>query len=339
MQSGAEFKIEHVDTAPWLQSMSFRGRGCSVQGTCQWGMELNEPHFNCRWEIGARWCHTRQPWRMHIAPESLMTRKTKQFLNHLPLWTVKAWCVVLWLKLCVNKYALNDFNSSSTLIHFWFLTWPLTDMPGQGHNISLNDHLPKRLRMSGNGRDVFCMVKQRMASTSLCQEPLLVYPEAFTHGTEHFFNTVNTTNLVIKQSLDDDGERVKEIEKMAEAIEHDFPHLHRAVAYYRSLLDKDRYRRPYSRLAFIEAGPKATACLSNVQLGEKPVDPKPHCLQVVFHHGGGWLLGFHGFDAWTTRHPGEKNQNTSLGWMHWKSWKSHDVLSLSFHRFDAKDHC
>ena len=160
-------------------------------------------------------------------------------------------------------------------------------MPGQGHNISMRDHLPKRLRMSGNGRDVFCMVKQRMSSTSLCQEPLLVYPEAFTHGTEHFFNTVNTTNLVVKQSLDEDGERVIEIEKMAEAIEHDYPHLHRAVAYYRSLLDKDRYRRPYSRLAFIEAGPKATACLSNVQLGERPVDPKPHCLQVVFHHGGG----------------------------------------------------
>ena len=78
-----------------------------------------------------------------------------------------------------------------------------------------------------------------------------------------------------------------ELRKLADAIEQDYPHLHRTVSYYRSLLDNDRYRRPFSRLGFIEAGPKATASLSHVQLGQKPVDPKPHCLQVVFHHGGG----------------------------------------------------
>lgn len=175
--------------------------------------------------------------------------------------------------------------------------WSLTDMPGHGHNISMDDHLPKRLRQSGNGKDVFCMVKARMACTSLSQPPLLVYPEAFAHGTERFCNSINSTNLVVKQSLDNNGERVKELQKLADAIEQDYPHLHRTVSYYRSLLDGDRYRRPYSRLAFIEAGPKATACLSHVQLGKRPVDPKPHCLQVVFHHGGGgWSLNLSGFE-------------------------------------------
>ena len=211
---------------------------------------------------------------MHIVPERPMMRTILQFLNRFRSCAVKAgFFFTLFHKLNCSKQQPNPLS--------------LTDMPGHGHNISMDDHLPKRLRQSGNGKDVFCMVKARMACTSLSQPPLLVYPEAFTHGTEHFINSINSTNLVVKQGLDENGERVKELQKVADAIEKDYPHLHRTVSYYRSLLDGGRYRRPYPRLAFIEAGPKATACLSHVQLGQRPVDPKPHCLQVVFHHGGG----------------------------------------------------
>lgn len=71
------------------------------------------------------------------------------------------------------------------------------------------------------------MVKARVACTSLSQPPLLVYPEAFTHGTEHFFNSINSTTLVVKQGLDANGERVKELQKLADAIEQNYPHLHR----------------------------------------------------------------------------------------------------------------
>ena len=148
-------------------------------------------------------------------------------------------------------------------------------------DIQKDDRAPKRLRMQGNDRDVFVMVKQLMSSTNLSQLPLLVYPQAFLDSTEEFWNKVNSTNLIIQQSLDD--ERANQLSEFADRIEQDFPHMHRAVKYYRSLLRSDRFRQPYSQLGFVQAGPGALDHRSNLRLGEMPARRKPHHLQVVFH--------------------------------------------------------
>ena len=158
---------------------------------------------------------------------------------------------------------------------------PCTDLPGQGHNIQKDERLPKRLRHGGDLSDVFCMVKATMADTLLCQPPLLVFPEAFSHLTAKFFEEVNSTSKVVPLSVDSD--RGEELAAFAHALQSEFPHMKRAAEYYYSLINPDRPRRPYAQLAFIEAGPSATTNLSSVELGQPLIPPKPHHLQVVFH--------------------------------------------------------
>ena len=158
----------------------------------------------------------------------------------------------------------------------------LAGMPGQGHGLQLDQHVPPRLRSCGNSRDIFAMVKANMSDDKLSQPPLLVYANSFLSSTERFFNTVNDSNMVLLQSLDDT--RAEELIELATAIETDYPHMIRGARYLRLLTDPNRQRQPYSRLRFIEAGPRAALGVGNVQLGQLPPPPKPYKLQVVFHH-------------------------------------------------------
>ncbi|CAK9026067.1 unnamed protein product [Durusdinium trenchii] len=103
-----------------------------------------------------------------------------------------------------------------------------------------------------------------MADTLLCQPPLLVFPEAFSHLTAKFFEEVNSTSKVVPLSVDSD--RGEELAAFAHALQSEFPHMKRAAEYYYSLINPDRPRRPYAQLAFIEAGPSATTNLSSVEL-------------------------------------------------------------------------
>lgn len=156
------------------------------------------------------------------------------------------------------------------------------DMPGQGVGIEKDERVPKRLRGDGQSRDVFALVKQYMSSECLSQPPLLVFPEAYIGGTERFFNQINSTQNVVQQALD--SARGQELEALASAMESDFTQMGRAAKFYRSLLDESRPRIPYTRLGFVEAGPKADSGIADVRLGQRPPAPKPHCLQVRFHH-------------------------------------------------------
>ena len=163
------------------------------------------------------------------------------------------------------------------------LTCPV-GMPGAGYGLDLDENLPRRLRQEqgGNNKDVFCMVKATMADARLSQPPILVYPQCFLPATQGFFNRINNTNLLMTASLDEG--RCEELAELAENIEKDFPHMQRGVAYLRSLMDGDRRRQPLPRLQFVEAGPAASLGLGNLQVGQPPPPPKPHRLQVVFHH-------------------------------------------------------
>ena len=152
-------------------------------------------------------------------------------------------------------------------------------MPG---DVQIDDRVPRRLRGDGDNKNVFALVKMYMSDSVLIQPPLNVWPSSFLAETEHFWNKVNTTHHIVHQSLDADREM--ELQKLCTAMSKDFPHLQRAVVYYKQLLDSQRTRQPFSRLCFVDVGPNAADRIPNAQLGEPAPPPKPHPLQVVFHH-------------------------------------------------------
>ena len=168
-------------------------------------------------------------------------------------------------------------------LYIYFLS--LADLPGQGHNLQTDENVPRRLRMGGSLKDVFAMVKGFMSDQELIQPPLCVYPESFLSSTEQYFNRVNSTQDIIVQHLEPD--RVSELEALATMISKDFPSFDRGVRYYRSLIDMDRPRKPFDRLAFVDAGPMIGQGLAQVQLPARPPAAMNHWLQVVFHHSRG----------------------------------------------------
>lgn len=147
----------------------------------------------------------------------------------------------------------------------------------------IEETVPRRLRQAGRSRDVVALVKQYMSDDRLSQPPLIVWPQSALGITEAFWQTVNSTNLVVQQSLEE--ERQSDLEKLAKAMSQDFPHLGRAVTYYHGLWNPNRRRKPFQRLQFIADGPPPPNGVAHVQLGERPLPPRPHALQVVYHHG------------------------------------------------------
>jgi hypothetical protein len=84
-----------------------------------------------------------------------------------------------------------------------------------------------------------------------------------------------------------DPSRAQDLLLLAGQIESDFPAMGRAVSYYKSLVDAGRPRKSYEHLQFVEDGPQASARVGDVRVGQRPAPPRPHKLEVVFHHGGG----------------------------------------------------
>lgn len=145
------------------------------------------------------------------------------------------------------------------------------------------ERVPKRLRVAGNSRDVFALVKMNMSDSHLSQDPLLVYPAGLEPSTTHFWRNISQSAKVLHAELDDD--RKGELSKLAAAFKNDFPHLQRAVNYYGGLMDDNRPRQPPPVLRFVEAGPHAGSRVGVVELGQRPPPPKPFHLKVKFHKG------------------------------------------------------
>ena len=155
-------------------------------------------------------------------------------------------------------------------------------MPHGGDGIEKNESIPRRLRSQGNQKDVFALVKANMADVCLIQPPLLVWPHSLLSSVEQFWNQINVTDEIVTQRLEES--RANELLELAEQIQQDFPHMDRCVRYYRSLVDARQPRKPYERLMFIDAGPNASSRVGDVRLGQRPQAPRPHQLEVVFHH-------------------------------------------------------
>ena len=121
-----------------------------------------------------------------------------------------------------------------------------------------------------------------MQDDTLSQPPLLVMPEACIAETHALFDAANQTGLTVDSKLEDD--RREDLMLLVSALQRDYPHLSRATSYYHDLVNPNRYRAPYTRLDFLGSACNAQARVGQVQLGQRPLPPKPKHLQVVLRH-------------------------------------------------------
>ena len=147
----------------------------------------------------------------------------------------------------------------------------------------MDERQPRAWRTQDGSRDVSCMVKQAMSSTQLCQNPLLVWPATLGAQSQKMLEDCNSPTCPI-QGCEISDDRIEELKLLREAISRDFPHMRRTVAWYTGMIDKTRDSsvRPIS-LTFVRHNTAHDLDNVNVQLGQRPVPPKPHELQVVFH--------------------------------------------------------
>ena len=164
---------------------------------------------------------------------------------------------------------------------FTFL--PRTHLP---RDAPKEERVPVAMR-SGDGKadlDIFALIKMNMSDSMLCQTPLLVYPGSLIEDVERFLNEVNRTNKMQVAELE--SERAQDLRDMADAIQMDYPHMSRAVSFYRQMLNPTSLPG-YTKLDFLSGAGASSTRWCQINLGERPLPPKPHELQVVFHRARG----------------------------------------------------
>lgn len=146
----------------------------------------------------------------------------------------------------------------------------------------MSDRVPRAMRADNVMDDVFCMVKEKMASEGLCQDPLLVFPGSLIEKSRATFVRANDGDCPLQQ-CNLEKERLDEIRLLARAIRKDFPHMTRTISFYESLLAPP-HAGTVPQLSWLRyATTHDRRDWSAVQLGRRPLGPKPHELQVVFH--------------------------------------------------------
>ena len=133
--------------------------------------------------------------------------------------------------------------------------------------------------------DVFCLVKDTMASKELSQEPLLVWPASLQSRVQDAFELANSSDCpFISCELEDS--RKEELRMLKVAMQRDFPAgMRRTIGWYQSMIDSSQNGaapRP-APLTFLRDAKAHRINLSDFQLGQRDPGPRPHELQVVFH--------------------------------------------------------
>ena len=159
-------------------------------------------------------------------------------------------------------------------------------LPDQGQGLDLRERIPSSLRSDlGGADDVFCLVKESMASRSLCQDPLLVFPGSLIGASQKFLLDANSQSCPVR-TWHLDGERWDELRAIRFALKNDFPHMVRAVAWYEQFLREPQPQPSFGsvpQLTFLRHACARQQDWHAFQLGRMPPAPKPHELQVVFH--------------------------------------------------------
>ena len=190
-------------------------------------------------------------------------------------YPVKSMCVYFFGVCCSSKF---------TELQLWFV-WFLAGGFPPGEEIETEERLPRRLHGDGpSDRDVFCLVKQFMSDGFLSQDPLLVLPNALKLESDYFIRMANRAPAVDPFLS---PERIEELRHMATEIAEDFPHMGRAVTYYKTLLVENPKVEPYPRIKFLGQVDRSNARWCKFNLGEQHPRPKPHALKVTFHRARG----------------------------------------------------
>jgi hypothetical protein len=153
-----------------------------------------------------------------------------------------------------------------------------------GEDLEMDEQIPARLRQDENQLDVFAMVRQYMSDGFLQQNPILVLPESLVGESRHFLANANSAPTIGPWLS---PERKEEIKLLADELAEDFPHMQRAVGFYRSLLQEDRALQPYEQIRFLRNVARCGQRWCQFNLGDRAPRPKPHVLQVVFHRNRG----------------------------------------------------
>ena len=186
------------------------------------------------------------------------------------------------------KYSADDGVDARQPLPQMFTFMPRAGLPNQGQGIELQERVPHAMRASDHGSspdDLFCMVKETMVSKTLSQAPLLVFPASLLPSSQRFLSDANSSRCPLR-SWRLDGERWDELRSIRAAIQHDFPHMTRAISWYEQLLhnpipEPDRGQIP--QLTFLKHASARQQDWHSFQFGSRVEGPKPLELQVVVH--------------------------------------------------------
>ena len=129
-------------------------------------------------------------------------------------------------------------------------------MPRRGQGLQVSDRVPRALRttdMDIADSDVFVMVKETMAASSLSQDPLLVMPGMLLRDSERCLEKANHESCPVVTAKRD-RERHDELQAIYMALKRDFPHMRRGLAFYESMLHGDPSGQRVPKLTFSSAG-------------------------------------------------------------------------------------
>lgn len=159
----------------------------------------------------------------------------------------------------------------------------MTGLPDQGKGLELSERMPRAMRADSGLDDVFAMVKERMASDTLSQPPLLVLPGNLLQQSKNMLNLANSSECPL-ETCHIERERLDELRMLRHAIGIDFPHLSRALGFYDAMIEGRACSGHVPQLSFLRrASTDGRRDWGAVRLGQRPRTPKPHELQVVFH--------------------------------------------------------
>ena len=161
---------------------------------------------------------------------------------------------------------------------------PAAGLPNQGSDLALSDRVPRALRSEDVMDDVFCMVKERMATDGLCQAPLLCLPGSLLQQSQQMLRRANDPQCPV-QTCHLESDRRDELRTLKFAMGKDFPHLTRAASFYESMIaSASREPGGVPQLTFLRrASTDGRRDWGAVGIGQRPRVPKPYELQVVFH--------------------------------------------------------
>eukprot|EP00435_Cladocopium_sp_Y103_P060820 s1382_g22.t1 len=110
----------------------------------------------------------------------------------------------------------------------------------------MSDRVPRALRADNTMDDIFCMIKEKMASDGLCQAPLLVLPGSLLEQSKEMLRRANDRSCPL-QTCHLDDERRQELRMLKVAIGQASGPIEQLRAYFESAIENLVEKNPYAK--------------------------------------------------------------------------------------------